>query len=158
MLSSLNNFTRIYQLTKTEKRLWLYAHVLWRPGIVALCFPCTCKLLLCTLLIVTTRKRSLGRGNVFTSVCHSVHGMGRGCIPECNGAGWRSASGSRGCTLPRQTPPIGRHPSDTPSRQTPLGQTPSLQMLNIGPIRMYILMLGTRNVECRTNEGCTYVH
>ena len=31
-------------------------------------------------------------------------------------------------------------------------------VLNIGPIRMYILMLGTRNVECRTNEGCTYVH
>ena len=31
-------------------------------------------------------------------------------------------------------------------------------LLNIGPIRMYILMLGTRNVECRTNEGCTYVH
>ena len=28
-------------------------------------------------------------------------------------------------------------------------------VLNIGPIRMYILMLDTK---CRTNEGCTYVH
>ena len=29
-------------------------------------------------------------------------------------------------------------------------------LLNIGLIRMNILMLDTRNVE--TNEGCTYVH
>ena len=33
-----------------------------------------------------------------------------------------------------------------------------ITLLNIGPIRMYILMLGTRNVGCRTNERCTYVH
>ena len=35
-------------------------------------------------LIFTTGKRSLGQGNVFTPVCHSVH-MGL-CIPACNGA------------------------------------------------------------------------
>ena len=39
-------------------------------------------------LIIIVRKRSLGQGNVFTLVCHSVHGGGgRGvCIPACNGA------------------------------------------------------------------------
>ena len=30
--------------------------------------------------------------------------------------------------------------------------------MNIGPIRMYILMLDTQCTQCRTNEGCTYVH
>ena len=35
--------------------------------------------------IVTARKRSLGQGNIFTPVCHSVHrgevpGPGRGCL------------------------------------------------------------------------------
>ena len=51
--------------------------------------------------IFTARKRSLGQGNVFTSVCHSVH---RGwCLPIA-------------CldTSHRQTPP-GRHPP----KQTP---------------------------------------
>ena len=36
--------------------------------------------------IITVRKRSLGQRNVFTHVCHSVHGAGR-CIPACNEAG-----------------------------------------------------------------------
>ena len=32
--------------------------------------------------LITARKRSLGQGNVFTNVCHSVHGgWGRGCLP-----------------------------------------------------------------------------
>ena len=30
--------------------------------------------------IITARKRSLGQGNVFTSVCHSVHGGGSACL------------------------------------------------------------------------------
>ena len=30
--------------------------------------------------LVTTRKRSLGQGNIFTPVCHSVH---RGSLPQC---------------------------------------------------------------------------
>ena len=55
----------------------------------------------------TARKRSLGQGNVFTPVCHSVH---RGCIPACNG---------RGCTPPGQTPPRQTSPRQTPLRQTP---------------------------------------
>ena len=31
---------------------------------------------LSVLTVITTRKRSLGQGNVFTPVCHSVHGEG----------------------------------------------------------------------------------
>ena len=37
-----------------------------------------CILLEC--ILVTTRKRSLGQGNIFTPVCHSVH---RGGLPQC---------------------------------------------------------------------------
>ena len=35
-------------------------------------------------LLITARKRSLGQGNVFTPVCHSVHGGGgrRGLCPN----------------------------------------------------------------------------
>ena len=36
---------------------------------------CFTKIHLC---LVTARKRSLGQGNVFTPVCHSVHTGGRG--------------------------------------------------------------------------------
>ena len=42
---------------------------------------------------LTARKRSLGQGNIFTCVCHSVHGGGvRGCGGVC---GYRE--GMRGC-------------------------------------------------------------
>ena len=34
------------------------------------------------LIVITARKRSLGQGNVFTSVCHSVHNCGGG-FPPC---------------------------------------------------------------------------
>ena len=34
-------------------------------------------------LVFTTRKRSLGQGNVFTRVCHSVHGEGGVDFPAC---------------------------------------------------------------------------
>ena len=33
---------------------------------------------------ITARKRSLGQGNIFTPVCHSVH---RGCVCGCFGGG-----------------------------------------------------------------------
>ena len=36
--------------------------------------------------IITARKRSLGQGNIFTPVCHSVHGGG-GTIPACIAGG-----------------------------------------------------------------------
>ena len=34
-------------------------------------------------LIFTARKRSLGQGNIFTPVCHSVHGGGGVCLSAC---------------------------------------------------------------------------
>ena len=49
----------------------------------------------------------LRQGNVFTRVCHSVHG---GCLPQC----------MLGYT------PLGRHPPCRSPGQTPPGQTPSL--------------------------------
>ena len=33
-----------------------------------------------TPIVITARKRSLGQGNVFTPVCHSVHGLPRGWL------------------------------------------------------------------------------
>ena len=46
--------------------------------------------------IITARKRSLGQGNIFTPVCHSVHRGGipaciAGSIPTCLAAGGRCA-------------------------------------------------------------------
>ena len=32
--------------------------------------------------VITAHKRSLGQGNVFTPVCHSVHGGRRGWLPS----------------------------------------------------------------------------
>ena len=55
--------------------------------------------------LVTAGKRSLGQGNVFTPVCHSLHG---GCIPACNEQ-VVSTSESGGVYHPVQTPPVGRH-------------------------------------------------
>ena len=39
--------------------------------------------------IITARKRSLGQGNIFTPVCHSVH---RGGMHGCSGGGMRGCS------------------------------------------------------------------
>ena len=63
--------------------------------------------------IVKARKRSLGQGNVFTPVCHSVHG---GCILPT----------SRADTHPDRHPSLGRYPlwADPPQADTPLGRTP----------------------------------
>ena len=61
--------------------------------------------------IFTARKRSLGQGNIFSSVCREF----------CSYGGW-SASVHAGIPLP----PGSRHP---PSRQSPLEQTPPEQCM-----------------------------
>ena len=55
--------------------------------------------------IVTARKRSLGQGNIFTPVCHSVHRGGmRGCFwGGCawlllGGCAWLLQGGMHGCS------------------------------------------------------------
>ena len=35
-------------------------------------------------VLITARKRSLGKGNVFTLFCQSFCSRGKGCIPACN--------------------------------------------------------------------------
>ena len=35
-------------------------------------------------VLITARIRSLGQGNVFTGICHSVHGGGGGRLPSHN--------------------------------------------------------------------------
>ena len=69
--------------------------------------------------LVTARKRSLGQGNIFTPVCHSVH---RGvCLSAC----WDT------------TPPRSRHPpwsrspprSRSPQEKTPPDQPPREQSM-----------------------------
>ena len=47
--------------------------------------------------IFTTRKRSLGQGNIFTPVYHSVH---RGGIPTCIAGGILACLAAGGCLLP----------------------------------------------------------
>ena len=62
-------------------------------------------------------KRSFGQGNIFTPVCHSVHGGVPGQAPPPG----------RQAPLQADTPPPGRHP---PSRQAPplqAGTPPSRQ-------------------------------
>ena len=48
-------------------------------------------------ILVTARKRSLGQGNIFTPVCHSVHGGGV-CVVAPGGACVVALGGVRGCS------------------------------------------------------------
>ena len=48
-----------------------------------------CILLEC--ILVTTRKQSLGQGNIFTPVCHSVH---KGVVPGPRGGAWSWGGGT----------------------------------------------------------------
>ena len=58
-------------------------------------------------ILVTARKRSLGQVNIFTPVCHSVHGGG---LPQC----MLGPPGTR-------HPPRTRHPPPQPGPGTPPG-------------------------------------
>ena len=56
-------------------------------------------------VIFTARKRSLGQGNIFTPVCHSVHRGGGGIqaciaggIPACLAVGWSALRGRGVCS------------------------------------------------------------
>ena len=51
-------------------------------------------------LVITVRKRSLGQGNVFTPVCHSVH-MGGSLSYHASQVTWQEGSLSRGVTVQR---------------------------------------------------------
>ena len=64
---------------------------------------------------VTARKRSLGQGNIFASVCHSVHRGWGVCLSAC----WDTYPHPRR----EQTPPWEQTPP--PSSRPPWGQTPS---------------------------------
>ena len=59
--------------------------------------------------VITARKRTLGQGNIFAPVCHSVH---------------------RGGVVPGQLPPSGRY--TPPSRYIPLGRYPQRVQLPPG--------------------------
>ena len=51
--------------------------------------------------IFTARKRSFGQGNIFTPVCHSVHGGGgRGGIPACIAGDIPACLAAGGCAIP----------------------------------------------------------
>ena len=52
-------------------------------------------ILICEILIFTARKRSLGQGNIFTPVCHSVHG---GAYVVVGGACMVTQGGVHGCS------------------------------------------------------------
>ena len=71
-----------------------------------------------TFFFVTARKRSLGQGNMFTPVCHSVHGRGVpgpvGCLVPGGCLVWGGAwsGGVPGGDLPRTATAVGgTHPN-----------------------------------------------
>ena len=64
--------------------------------------------------VITACIRSLGQGNIFAPVCHSVH---RGGLPQCM-LGYRQLPGTR-----------GRYP---PGADTSLEQTPSPTAVHAG--------------------------
>ena len=63
--------------------------------------------------IFTARKRSLGQGNMFTPVCHSVHRGGcllrGGGVPALRGTGYACSGGGGACSrgVPGGDPPDG---------------------------------------------------
>ena len=59
------------------------------------------------LAIFTARKRSLGQGNIFTPVCHSVHGGGGVPVPR--------GACSRGSACSRGVPALGVPGGDPPT-------------------------------------------
>ena len=89
-------------------------------------------------IVITARKRSLGQGNIFASVCHSVH---RGGVPG------QVPSLDRYITLagtsPGQVSPAGTPPG---SRYSPLVGTPWQVHPQTGtptPLGRYTLLAGT---------------
>ena len=66
-----------------------------------------------TSAVITARKRSLGQGNIFAPVCHSVH---RGVSGQVHPPGQ---------VHPRQVHPLGKY---TPRAGTPPGQVPTRQV------------------------------
>ena len=81
-------------------------------------------------VIFTTRKRSLGQGDIFATVCHSVHRVGWVCLSAC----WDTTTPSPGTRhtplrnqahIPEQTPPWSRHPPPpTPDQTCPQSRHP----------------------------------
>ena len=71
-------------------------------------------------------QRSCGQGNIFTPVCHSVHGGE--CLPQCMlgyHTPWEQTPPPVADTLPEHTPPRADTPqSRHPPEQTPWEQTP----------------------------------
>ena len=75
--------------------------------------------------IITARKRSLGQGNIFTPVCHSVHGGG---LPQCMmGYHPPTRHPPRPGTPPGPGPPRTRHPP----AQSMLGDTVNARAVRI---------------------------
>ena len=84
-------------------------------------------------LLVTARKRSLGQGNIFTLVCHSVHWGG---LPQCM-LGYHppdQAHPLRPGTPPRPGTPLDQAP---PPAQSMLGDTVNARAVRI--LQEYIL-------------------
>ena len=68
--------------------------------------------------IFTARKRSLGQGNIFTNVCHSVHGGG-GCYDVT------SCSVMDSTSLPAGQPPPTASPRTAPPTEQTVSPSPT---------------------------------
>ena len=81
-------------------------------------------------ILFTTRRRSLGQGNLFTPVSHSVHGAGGVGLPACITGhmtrGWGSASKGRG-GLHLGVCIQGDHPARKVTGTHPTGMLPCLK-------------------------------
>ena len=90
-LWSLRSNWQIYQeISLIYLTFWVISLISLTVGKQALCIPLGC-------CLVTTCKQSLGQGNIFTSICHTVH---RGVLASHHASQvtWQGESASRGST------------------------------------------------------------
>ena len=80
-----------------------------------------CQVLLLVKAIFTARKRSLGQGNIFTPVCHSVHRGGSASVHDGIPPPPSRHPPEAGTPPQEQTPPWSRYPP--PPEQIMLGDT-----------------------------------
>ena len=91
---------------------------------------------------ITTRKRSLGQGNIFAPVCHSVHG---GAPPGSTWAGTPWAGTPLGRYTPRKVDPLAGTP---PGQVHPWAGTPLPPQTGTPPEQCMLGDMGNKQAVC----------
>ena len=110
---------------------FMYAAPWWaNNGYDTTLFSCLC---LSVWILITASKRSVGQGNVFTHVCHSVY-SGRGSLYDVTSclAAWSHVPSGRGLCLLSHVPSGGYPWQRPPWTETPLDRDPHLDREPLG--------------------------